>query len=111
MSNKVVVRRHIPRDWNTFIMPVGDSRVYVLCGRRSVSRVTGIPGVTQQPIEFKDQPGWCIGCIDAMFEWYRTTYQRIVTLPEVQQAYDIVFWEMFRFMRAAMESKEKWLGS
>lgn len=99
----VIIRRHIPKDWNTFVMPVGDSRVYVLCGRRSVSRVTGIPGVSRQPVEFNSEPGWCPNCISAMFEWYQTAYKRIVTLPEVQQAYDIVFFEMVRFMRAAID--------
>lgn len=107
-SQRVVVNRHVARHWNNFLTPHGSNRTYALCGVRTVTHATGIPGVTQQPLEFAGEPGWCLRCVNEMLDWYKNTYQHIVTFPEAEEAYNVVFWEMFRFIRYAVDNEHEW---
>lgn len=94
-----ITRRHIPLAWQKFYVEAHDVRRKRMCTRRGVSRYEGIPGITPQAIVVNEKPGWCPECITALSKWYIEHYKEIVTIPEAHAVYNIVFWEMMRFMK------------
>lgn len=100
-----IVNRHIPLDWQRFYVEPHDTRQKRLCGSRGISEYEGIPGITPQALDIDGRAGWCYKCIDVMFDWYKDNYKKIVTIPEVHAVYDIVFFEMFRFMQHVVVNK------
>lgn len=106
-SAGVVVNRHIPKDWQKGYVVPSSNRKPSLCGTRTAGKYQGIPGVTLQPLGIDDRPGWCVGCIDSLFNFYREELDAVVTIPEVRAVYDIVFFEMLRFMRYCIDNAER----
>ena len=103
----VIANRHIPRDWQRFYVEHHDNRMPRLCGSRGISKYEGIPGITPQNLGVEDRPGWCINCIDRLFDFYNGNYKKIVTIPEAHEVYNIVFFEMMRFMRFCIDNAER----
>ena len=106
-----VTNRHIPKQWNTFILPAGDKRMVALCGTRTSAKFMGIPGMTPQAVTLKNaagewRPGWCPHCIDSMLQGYKNEWQSIATVKSAQMVYDEVFWEMFRFIDTVVRNRK-----
>jgi len=103
-ADPIVVNRHIPSGWNNFIPPGKEGRKTSLCGRKVLAKYCGIPGITTQAVNYGDRAGWCEPCIRQMFFWYKNSYKKHPFIPEVRAVYDLVFWEMFRFIKYTVDN-------
>lgn len=63
----MIIGRHISKDWQTFLPPTGHGREYALCGKRTLVKYLGVPGITNQmPVlsnaTGETHSGWCQNC-------------------------------------------------
>lgn len=75
-----------------------------MCEANVKAKYTGIPGVTRQVLVYDKNPGWCIKCIKELLSWYENEWKSIPTAPEVVEAYNLVFREMFLFIHTALKN-------
>lgn len=63
----MILNKHILPSWQTFLENTSSNRPYGLCGRRTLPKYTGIPGINPEPpyVTYESgttAPGWCSGC-------------------------------------------------
>jgi hypothetical protein len=73
----MIFNMHIRNDYDRW-KETPKKRVNTLCGKITVTKYTGIPGITEQPVGlFKDDYGWCLKCCYAFIQKTTGDYNSI----------------------------------